>query len=147
MNLCPQLRRLSAENARWLAKAARRAREEEAGLAARLLLLWDTEILPHVRIAEEVLLPELARRLSEADALIVFTLADHVLLRRLARELREASGRAQAVASAALVQKLQEHVAFEERTLFPAIQEELGCGRLAALASELEPTSPVDKKG
>jgi iron-sulfur cluster repair protein YtfE (RIC family) len=137
VNLCPQLRRLSAEHARWLAEIARQAREDEAGLSERLLALWDAEILPHCRAEEDVLLPELARRLSEADALIVFTLGDRVVLRRVARDLREATGRARSAAAATLVRKLQEHVAFEARTLFPALQETLGCDRLATLASEL----------
>jgi hemerythrin-like domain-containing protein len=33
--------------------------------------------------------------------------------------------------------KLAEHVAFEERTLFPAAQEQVGCDRMAALRDEL----------
>jgi hemerythrin-like domain-containing protein len=84
-----------------------------------------------------VLLPELARRLSEADALVLFTLADHVVLRLLVRELRRADAPARPAAIAALRRKLAEHTAFEERTLFPAAQETLGCDRLAALEDEL----------
>ncbi len=137
MNLCSPLRRLQAEHARWLARAGRRAEEREADHAVRLLALWDGEILPHCRAEEEVLLPELARRLSEADAVVVFTLADHVALRRLARELRASEGTARAAAAAALARRLEEHAAFEERTLLPAAQETLGCDRLAALATEL----------
>lgn len=136
MKPCAELRRLSAEHARWLAEVARLVREDEADLASRLLALWDGEILPHCRGEEDVLLPELARRISEADALIVFTLGDHVVLRRLARELRAAPGPARA-AAAGLARKLEEHVAFEERTLFPALQETLGCVRLAGLANEM----------
>lgn len=137
MNLCPELRRLSAEHARWLARIARQAREDDASHAARLVALWDAEVLPHCRAEEDVLLPDLARRVSEADALIVFTLSDHVALRRLVRELRAAEGPARSAALASLEQKLAEHLAFEERTLFPALQETLGCDRLAALGSEL----------
>jgi hypothetical protein len=85
-----------------------------------------------------VLIPELAQRLSEADATIVFTLGDHVVLRRLARELRSSDGVARVAALAELERKLAEHAAFEERTLFPAVQEALGCDRLAALAPEIK---------
>src|SRR5512138_3781152 len=90
MNLCPELRRLQAEHARWLAELARPAEGE--GGAARLLTLWKTEIQPHCRREEEVLIPELARQVPEADAVIMMSLADHVGLRRLAREL-EMSGK------------------------------------------------------
>ncbi len=138
MTLCPQLRRLSAEHARWLAEIERRAAEDPASRGARLLALWDAEILPHCRVEEDVLLPELAKRLSEADATVVFTLGDHVVLRRLARELRASDGPARATALAELERKLADHAAFEERTLFPALQETLGCDRLAALAPELK---------
>ncbi|HYS83265.1 MAG TPA: hemerythrin domain-containing protein [Anaeromyxobacteraceae bacterium] len=137
MILCPQLRRLSVEHARWLTEIERWAPEDPASRAARLLALWDAEILPHCRVEEDVLIPELAQRLSEADATVVFTLGDHVVLRRLARELRASDGQERATVVAELERKLAEHAAFEERTLFPALQEALGCHRLAALAPEI----------
>jgi cobalamin biosynthesis protein CobT len=137
MILCPQLRRLSAEHARWLAGLAVWAKAGEEERCSNLLALWEAEVLPHCRAEEDVLLPELAKRLSEADAAIVFTLSDHVALRRLARDLREASGSARGAALAAMEQKLAEHAEFEEQTLFPALQETLGCDRIAALAPEL----------
>ncbi len=80
---------------------------------------------------------ELARRIPEADAVIVFTLGDHVALRRLVRELRGSAGPGRGGVADGLARKLAEHVAFEERTLFPALQETLGCGRVAELASEM----------
>jgi len=135
MTLCPPLRRLSADHARWLAELARPAGAEGGG--GRLLALWDAEIQPHCRAEEEVLLPELARRLSEADAVIVFTSGDHLVLRQLVRDLRAATGPAAKVAAAALAGRLVEHLQFEERTLLPALQQTLGCDRLAALQPEL----------
>jgi hypothetical protein len=134
MSLCPALRRLSADHARWLAALARPASADGGG--ARLLALWDAEIQPHCRAEEEVLLPELARRLSEADAVVVFTLGDHLVLRRLARDLRNASGPAVAGAVLALAGRLAEHLDFEERTLLPALQETLGSDRLGELQLE-----------
>jgi iron-sulfur cluster repair protein YtfE (RIC family) len=137
VTLCPLLRRLSAEHARWRGEPTREPREDEAGRASRLLALWDEEILPHCRAEEDVLLPELARRLSEADAAVVFTLGDHVVLRQLARALRDAAPAERPAALAAFEAKLHEHTAFEERNLFPALQETLGCDRLATLATEI----------
>lgn len=135
MNLCPELRRLQAEHARWLQELERRAEGE--GVAARLLTLWKTEIQPHCRREEEVLIPELARQVPEADAVIMMSLADHVGLRRLARELEHAAGSDAAAVAARLLTRLGEHLAFEERTLFTAAQEQLGTDRLAALGAEL----------
>jgi Hemerythrin HHE cation binding domain len=135
VSLCPQLRRLSADHARWLEALARPA--SAGGGGAWLLALWDAEIQPHCRAEEEVLLPELARRLSEADAVIVFTSGDHMVLRGLVRDLRKATGPACAAAAAAFAGKLADHLTFEERTLLPALQETLGCDRLAELQVEL----------
>ena len=143
MNLCPPLRRLSAEHARWLEEIERWAAEDPASRGARLLALWDAEILAHCRAEEEVLLPELAKRLSEADATVVFTHGDHVVLRRLARELRASDGPARVTALVELERKLADHATFEERTLFPTLQEALGCDRLAALAPELTKHGPT----
>jgi iron-sulfur cluster repair protein YtfE (RIC family) len=137
MTLCPQLRRLSAEHARWLADVAGWASAGQEDRVSRLLALWEMEVLPHCRAEEEVLLPELASRLSEADAAIVFTLSDHVALRRLARELQDATDEARGAALTAMEKKLEEHARFEERTLFPAVQEALGCDRIAGLAPDL----------
>jgi hypothetical protein len=144
VSLCPELRRLSAEHARWVKDLA--AGRGGAGCAARLLALWDAEILPHFRREEDVLVPELARRVPEADAAILMTLADHVGLRRLARELRGAAGAEAEAVAARLAARLAEHAAFEEGTLFPMAQEELGCARLAALGAELENPRP-NRKG
>jgi hypothetical protein len=146
MYFCPGLRRLSSEHARWRAQLARRAPEGGARRADLLLALWDGKILPRLRAEEEVLVPELARRLSEADATVLFTLADHVALRRLSRALRVAEGAARAAAAEALEQRLAEHAAFEKRTLFPALQEALGCDRIAALETELVRTAREAKQ-
>jgi hemerythrin-like domain-containing protein len=135
--LCAQLRRLAAEHARWLEEIERDAARQGSERAARLLALWEVEVAPHCRVEEDVLLPELARRLSEADAAVVFTLGDHVALRRLARELRGAGPAQAGAACAELAQRLAEHAAFEERTLFPALQETIGCDELARLAEEI----------
>jgi hemerythrin-like domain-containing protein len=135
VTLCPQLRRLSADHARWLVELAQPASAD--GGSAQLLALWDAEIQPHCRAEEEVLLPELARRLSEADAVIVFTSGDHLVLRRLVRDLRSATGPAAMMAAAALARKLAEHFHFEERTLLPTLQETLGCDLLGELQGEL----------
>lgn len=137
MTLCPQLQRLSTDHARWLAdQRSARGRSVDAQ-CARLLSAWDREMNAHCRAEEEVLLPELTRHLSETDALVLFTLGDHVVLRRLARELRAAGEEARPAALARLLEKLEDHFRFEERTLLPTLQETIGCDRLGALADEM----------
>ena len=137
MTLCPQLRRLSACHARWLADGRRRRGKCVDEQCARLLAAWDQEMNAHCRAEEEVLLPELTRHVPETDALVVFTLGDHLVLRRLVRELRAAGDAARPAALERLLEKLEEHFRFEERTLIPALQETIGCDRLAVLADEM----------
>lgn len=132
------LQRLADDHRRWL-RAARRLEEETAQgsapgqAAARFLALWESDVLPRWRWEEEVLVPELSGRLGEADALVVFALGDHCAMRRLARALR--AGAEEGVASE-LARKLAEHVAFEEGTLFPALEGTLGAERVAELLRE-----------
>lgn len=130
------LQRLADDHRRWL-RAARRLEEETAQgsapaqAAARFLALWESDVLPRWRWEEEVLVPELAGRVGEADALVVFALGDHCAMRRLARELRDSPE-----AGIELARRLAEHVAFEERTLFPALEATLGAARVAELLQE-----------
>lgn len=143
MELCPQLRRLSADHARWLAAGRRwRGRSVEAQ-RKRLLATWDQELNPHCRVEEEILLPELTLHVPETDALVLFTIGDHLALRRLARQLRAAEPDARPVALARLLGKLEEHFRFEERTLLPALQETIGCDRLGDLAGEMAAHAPA----
>jgi hemerythrin-like domain-containing protein len=143
MDLCPQLRRLADEHARWLEQGRRREGESTAEQAVRLLAGWEDEIVPHCRAEEEVLLPELARHLSETDAVVVFTHGDHLVLRRLARELRLAREPARPAALGSFLEKLEEHFRFEEQTLFPALQQAIGCDCLAELGAEIASTRGI----
>ena len=86
-----------------------------------------------------MLLPELAGHLSEADAV------DRLHARRPPRAppagaaAPRGPGPADLELAEAFERKLAEHLAFEERTLFPALQETLGCDALAALSTEIAP--------
>jgi hypothetical protein len=137
VDLCPQLGRLAVDHPRWLARIERRSGEDEARYAARILALWEEEVLPRCRVEEEVLLPELTRQLSASDAVVVFAMGDHLVLRQLVREARAAEGPAQSQALEALASRLAEHLRFEDRILFPQLQATLGCLRLSALAGEM----------
>ena len=139
MHLCPELRGLAEEHARWRRKLAERSGDGPRKRATWILRLWEDEILPHCRVEEDVLLPELSRRLSEADALLVFALGDHLALRRLAKDLKDASPSLEAKALAEFEFRLEEHLSYEDRTLFPGLQEALGCELLARLEPGLSP--------
>ena len=127
MKRSPELRDLSEQHHYGLV-AARNLRHAAEGrkplepTVTEFLQAWEAEIQPHFRCEEEILLPELARRLPEDDPLIVRTLVEHVRLRRAVRELHEANAARQVELAAWIGRALDDHIRFEERQLFPRIE-------------------------
>ena len=101
---------------------ARKLIEGRPGAVAELERLWIADLQPHFAAEERLLLPFLSQ--DEAHRL----LAEHAAL-------------AQAIAAPANPQGagrlLHDHVRWEERTLFPAVEARLPPGDMAALASSL----------
>jgi iron-sulfur cluster repair protein YtfE (RIC family) len=114
--------------------------ETRLDLARQVLQMWQTELQRHFRDEEEHLLPALARKGDEHWPLILDTLQQHVDLRRrvddVLREL-EAGLAPDAAALAALGLTLQQHIRYEEDTVFPALEAALGELELARLAPRL----------
>jgi hemerythrin-like domain-containing protein len=143
MKRTPELRDLSVEHHHGLV-AARRLREAATGrfpLAAAIagfLEAWRDEIGPHFRAEEEILLPAFAEAVAVDDARIVRTLTEHVALRRVVRDLERAEGEQQQILARTIGLALEDHIRFEERVLFPAIEAALEGPRLAELARELQ---------
>lgn len=152
MKRSAELRELSVQHHYGLVEARRlrlAAAGKEALAEAMELFLnaWKAEIQPHFRLEEEVLLPELARRLDPADPLIVRTLTEHVALRRAVRELERAAEEEQQREIAGWIgQALDDHIRFEERVLFLAAEEALAGSLLEALGKELGPVSDCSIK-
>lgn len=128
MKRSPELRDLSEQHHYGLV-AARNLRHAAEGrkplgpTISEFLEAWEAEIQPHFRCEEEILLPELARRLPEDDPLIVQTLVEHVRLRRAVRELAGADEARQLELAAWIGRALDDHIRFEERQLFPRVEE------------------------
>ncbi len=112
-----------------LARRARRAASLDDGelelLARDAQRAFDAELEPHFRVEEDVLLPVLAARCEEL--LRRRTADDHGALRSLARvawtrEVARAFG-----------ERLEKHVRFEERVLFPRAESLLSEAELEAV--------------
>jgi len=147
MKRSPELRDLSEEHHHGLV-AARRLRRAALGeipmelAVAHFLESWREEIQPHFRREEEVLLPGYARVVPADDALIVRTLTEHVALRRAVIEIEDARGAERLRLAGALGQALDDHIRFEERVLFPAVEAALGGTALADLGRALREAGP-----
>jgi hemerythrin-like domain-containing protein len=112
------------------AKALRDAGDaDEARLA--FLDFWRGHGKHHFRVEEEVLLPWWARY-AEVDRVGVGRmLEEHLEIRRQALRLQE--GRCSLEELHQLGKLLHDHVRFEERRLFPAIEDSLDAEQLAQL--------------
>ena len=104
---------------------------------AQFLQAWRSEIQPHFRLEEELLLPEFARAVPPHDALIVRTLTEHVALRRAVHELELCQSEPAPSLLEAIGRALHDHIRFEERELFPAVEAALGGPHLAELGRRL----------
>lgn len=96
-------------------------------------------LLPHFRHEEEWLLPRYLRHVSADDPFIARLLAEHVILHRLILDLGEAasSGEDLIAPLTALTDRLESHIRFEERELFPKIEAALSESELKELGEYL----------
>ncbi len=144
MKRSPELRDLSDDHHRALV-LARHARHAASAGGDVLAEAWErvrrelAEALePHFRIEERWLLPALAR-VGEAE-LVARTVEDHTALRAAAGP----GARLGSEALAAFARRLEAHVRFEERSLFPAAEARLAPAELAAVAAAACAQRPAD---
>jgi hemerythrin-like domain-containing protein len=137
MKRAEALRPLSREHLVALL-AARKLREagdlEEATRA--FLDFWHGDGRRHFRVEEEVLLPTWAMHAEVDEGGVQRMLAEHLEIRREA--LRLEAGDASLEQARELGRLLHDHVRFEERRLFPIVEETLDDASLARLAAAIE---------
>lgn len=136
----PALAPLSRDHhkALFVAQTLRRAEEVE-GPAREFLEFWHEHGLNHFRVEEDVLFAAWAEADAEEgyeDEMVMRALADHHSIRRDARRI--GAGRSSLNELHALGERLEAHVRFEEREMFPVIEATFGADALAALAGEIE---------
>ena len=112
--------------------------QRETALEARTAFLnfFEREGASHFRAEEALLLPAFARHVQPDDPLIVRVLTDHVDLRRQALDL-EADADPAPAALQALGERLESHIRFEERVLFPKVEATLPVEELERLGIAL----------
>jgi hypothetical protein len=119
--------------------AAKGLREAEDAAAARSAFLdfWRDHGAHHFRIEEEeVLLPQWALYAEVDRPAVDRMLEEHLAIRREA--LRLVAGEGSLAELRALGDLLHDHVRFEERQLFPAIEDSLNEEQLAPLVPAVE---------
>ena len=131
------LRPLSREhlNALHAAKVLREGNDLEA-VTEVFFDFWEDQGQRHFRIEEEVLLPHWARYAEVDRPGVARMLEEHLAIRREALRLR--AGETSLEEAQELGRLLHDHVRFEERQLFPSVEEALDADSLAELAAKVE---------
>lgn len=137
MKRAPALRPLSRDHLKALiaAKRLREASDVDSGAAA-FVEFWQPEGRHHFRVEEEVLLPGWALGAPVDRSAVARMLDDHLEIRREA--LRIEAGEASLEELRELGVRLEAHVRFEERELFPMIEQALDPESLDRLALAIE---------
>lgn len=143
MKRSPELRDLSEEHHYGLV-AARNLRLAAEGdgpvvkAAEAFLVEWQGAIQPHFQREEEVLLPQFAAVAGAEHELVARTLAEHAALRSAVEELSHADAAERRPLAAQVGQLLHDHIRFEERVLFPAVEAHLAGSGLQHLGETLK---------
>jgi hemerythrin-like domain-containing protein len=131
------LRPLSREHHRALVTAqALQEAKAPPDLAGMFLTFWREDGRRHFRIEEEVLLPTWALHASVDRDGVTKMLEEHLKIRRSALEIETRGLTADDARQ--LGRLLEAHVRFEERELFPLIEEALDGEALSQLAVAIE---------
>jgi hemerythrin-like domain-containing protein len=141
------LRTLSHQHHQGLYAALqlKRAQRETAADARQAFVdFFEREGARHFRIEEELLLPAYARHAQFDQPAIVRVLTEHVDLRRRGQDL-ENSVDPDPYVLRELGERLERHIRFEERVLFPMIEEALPPDELQRLAAAIERAETNDE--
>jgi hemerythrin superfamily protein len=95
----------------------------------------------HIRLEEEVLFPKFAEFAAEDDPMLAQAFGDHGSIRALADAVLTPDA-PPVEAMHQLAEVLHDHVRFEERDLFPAIEAAIPEDQQAALLAALEHADP-----
>jgi iron-sulfur cluster repair protein YtfE (RIC family) len=131
------LRALSHQHHQGLFAALQLMRAgRETAVEARQVFLdfYEQEGSRHFRAEEELLLPAFARHTGADDPAIVRVLTEHVDIRRRREELH-ASADPDPAELRDLGERLESHIRFEERVLFPMIEQALPVDELERLGA------------
>ena len=104
--------------ARRLRRAASAGPEERREATAAFIVFFERETRPHFRDEEERFFPLLVGAADPATELVTRALLEHQEIHALVRDLEGAPSQL-----ARLGELLEAHIRFEERTLFPLIEE------------------------
>lgn len=137
MKRSPELTPLSHDHHQALFVAQRLKRAEQADEERdRFLAFWASHGRRHFAIEEEILLPGWVEADEAADRELAARLAsEHLAIRIRARRMERGGVSVEELRE--LGELLERHVRFEERELFPLIEESLTAEAISRLGAEI----------
>ena len=106
-------------------------------LRAQIINFWKEHLLQHFRAEEECLLPRLALY-QDTDEFISKTLTEHIQIHKIILLIKESTGEKDLkIYLKHFAKLLNDHIRFEERDLFEAIQSLLTDEQLNQIYSEI----------
>lgn len=120
------------------------SREALKRIASEFEQFHQQALVPHFRHEEEWVIPRFLRHVPEDDPMVMRLLRDHVSLHSMVYQLKCAgeSGDELKAELSTLVNRLEAHVRFEERELFPRVESVLSAVELEEIGRALHETSP-----
>ena len=101
---------------------------------------WKNHILPHFKEEEEILFS------PDSDSLVKRAKQEHAAIQQLIEKLSASSGIQLAEDLRQLAASLDKHIRFEERELFPHLENILMPGQLELIGKQLKEVSGPEKK-
>jgi hemerythrin-like domain-containing protein len=129
------LQPLSRDHLKALLAAKKLGEAGDSQTGARAFLSFWASEQHHFRVEEEILLPSWAAHAEIDNAAVLRTLEDHLAIRAAA--LRIAESRLTLPEMHRLAGRLSDHVRFEERELFPLIEQSLDRDALERLGAAI----------
>lgn len=108
-----------------------------------ILAYGENELLSHLKVEEESLIPMLTGMSEDLDKLITRVLDEHDCIRQLIRELETTSDVEEAVDN--LGKAIDRHIRFEEREWFHNIQKLTDESLLNEIGSRINSSCPIEK--
>lgn len=117
----------------WKIRQGHRFVVTDKHIADFVIYAFDKHLEPHFKEEEELLFS----KLKTDDKLLVKATEQHATLRKMAAELSSVDGSTTAQLEA-FANLLEEHIRFEERTLFPHVERQLPIETLNSIGTQLE---------
>lgn len=107
-------------------------------ITAYVKYFWEAHVTPHFAEEEQIVFPHLQ------DDKVARAIAEHTELRQAFQHLINHPGEDPIAQLSNIADKMDDHVRYEERELFPHLEKTLSLETLEMIGQQIDPTMPQD---